>query len=95
MSEEIKPNVEQASTEDARLVAEEIASGEAKAPSVDMDKDYQAAQQFSVGKGEKAAQDATAPEYQMPESEEKKTEAKSTANPDDYKAMAEEIRPKQ
>ncbi|MGJ5672926.1 MAG: hypothetical protein ACR9NN_04810 [Nostochopsis sp.] len=95
MSEEIKPNVAQASTEDARLVAEEIASGEAKAPTVDMDKDYQAAQQFSVGEGAKADQDTTAPEYQIPESEKKKTEAKSTANPDDYKAMAEEIRPKQ
>ncbi|KOP23443.1 hypothetical protein AMR41_26030 [Hapalosiphon sp. MRB220] len=95
MSEEIKPNVEQASTEDAKLVAEEIASGEAKAPSVDMDKDYQAAQKFSVGKGEKAAQDATTSEYQMPESEEKKTEAKSTGDPADYKAMADEIGSKQ
>ncbi|TBR58822.1 hypothetical protein BLD44_003870 [Mastigocladus laminosus UU774] len=95
MSEEIKPNVAQASTEDARLVAEEIASGEAKAPTVDMDKDYQAAQQFSVGEGAKADQDTTAREYQIPESEEEKTEAQPTGDPADYKAMAEEIRPKQ
>ncbi|MCP6763066.1 MAG: hypothetical protein NHB32_30810 [Fischerella sp. CENA71] len=91
MSEEIKPNVEQATTEDAKLVAEEIASGEAKAPTVDMDKDYQAAQQFSVGKGAEAAQDATTTEYQMPESEEKKTEAQPTGDPAQYKAMADEI----
>jgi hypothetical protein len=97
MSEEIKPNVTEAPTEDARLAAEEIASGEAKAPSVDMEADYQAAQQFSVseigrtGEGAKAAQDATAPKYQMPEAEEKKTEAQPTGDPADFKAMAEEI----
>ncbi|MBD2432845.1 MULTISPECIES: hypothetical protein [Fischerella] len=97
MPEEIKPNVTEASTEDAKLAAEEIASGEAKAPSVDMEADYQAAQQFSVsevdrtGEGAKAAQDATAPEYQMPEPEEKKTEAQPTGDPADFQAMAQEI----
>ncbi|WP_315790030.1 hypothetical protein [Fischerella sp. JS2] len=97
MPEEIKPNVTEASTEDAKLAAEEIASGEAKAPSVDMEADYQAAQQMSVsevdrtGEGTKAAQNATAPEYQMPEAQEKKTEAQPTGDPAEYKAMADEI----
>ncbi|MBW4635535.1 MAG: hypothetical protein KME30_27710 [Iphinoe sp. HA4291-MV1] len=63
MSEEVKPNPSQDSY-DAQLAAENIASGEEKAPSVDAEKDYQAAQQFSVSdidrtnKGAKAAKNA-------------------------------------
>jgi hypothetical protein len=97
MTEEIKPNVSQAPTEDARLAAENMASGEEKAPSVDMEADYQAAQQFSVsdidhtGEGAKAAEAATAPEYQMPEPQETKTEAQPTGDPADFQEMAKEV----
>ncbi|WP_026732600.1 hypothetical protein [Fischerella sp. PCC 9605] len=97
MPEEIKPNVSEAPTKDAKLAAENIASGEEKAPSVDMESDYQAAQQFSVsevdrtGEGAKAAEQATAPQYQMPEATEVKTEAQPTGNPNDYKEMANEV----
>lgn len=97
MPEEIKPNVSQAPTEDARLAAENIASGEEKAPSVDMEADYQAAEEFSVsdvdraGEGAKAAEQATAPEYQMPEAQETKTKAQPTGNPEDYQEMAKDV----
>ncbi|MDM9381558.1 hypothetical protein QUB80_12690 [Chlorogloeopsis sp. ULAP01] len=96
MPEEIKPNVSQAPTEDARLAAENIASGEEKAPKVDMEADYQAAQKLSVSEidrtseGAKAAEEATAPEYQMPEAQEIKTEAQPTGDPADYQAMAKD-----
>lgn len=65
MPEEIKPNSSQAPTHDAQLAAENIESGEEKAPSVDMEADYKAAEEFSVseidrtGEGEKAAKKAT------------------------------------
>ncbi|MCX7595702.1 MAG: hypothetical protein N2235_18470 [Fischerella sp.] len=97
MPEEIKPNVSEAPTEDAKLAAENIISGEEKAPSVDMEADYQAAQQFSVsevnrtGKGAKAAEEATAPQYQIPKATEMKTEAQPTGDRDDYKEMANEL----
>lgn len=98
MSEEIKPNASEAPTEDAKLAAERMASGEEKAPSVDMEADYEAAQKLSVsdidrtGEGEKAAEAATAPEHKMAEPQETKMEEKATGNPDDYKEMAKEIR---
>ena len=95
MSEEVKPNAKEASTQDAQLVAENIISGEEKAPTVDAEADYQAAQKFSVpnvdrtGEGVKAAEATTAPEISAPEKT--TVEAKSTGNPDDYREMAKEI----
>jgi len=68
MPEEVKPNAKEASTQDARLVAENIISGEEKAPTVDPEADYEAAQKYSTsdadrtGEGVKAAEAATAPE---------------------------------
>ncbi|HIK04921.1 MAG TPA: hypothetical protein IGS40_09420 [Trichormus sp. M33_DOE_039] len=49
MTDEVKPNPNEATTHEAQLVAESIASGEAKAPRVDFDADYAAAQQLSEG----------------------------------------------
>lgn len=97
MPEEIKPNTNQAPTQDAQLAAESIASGQEKAQAVDFDADYAAAQQMSVsevdrtGEGAKAAQKATAPEHQMSSPEETKTEAQPTGNPADYMEMAEDV----
>jgi hypothetical protein len=65
MSEEVKPDPSQAPTHEAQLAAQNIVSGEEKAPRVDVEADYKAAQQLSVagtdstGEGEKAAQKVT------------------------------------
>lgn len=97
MTEEIKPNANQAPTQDAQLAAENIASGQEKAPTVDFDKDYEAAQQFSVseidrtGEGVQAAEEATKSHFKLSEKEETKTEAPATGNPADYMSMAEDI----
>ncbi|QSJ14877.1 hypothetical protein JYQ62_23750 [Nostoc sp. UHCC 0702] len=97
MPDEIKPNVNEAPTHDAQLAAENIASGEEKAPTVDFEADYAAAQQFSVsdvdrtGEGAAAAQAATAPKYKVPQPVETRTEAQPTGNPDDYADMAKEV----
>ena len=92
--EEVKPNVSEAPTQDAQLAAENIASGVEKAPTVDFEGDYKAAQQFSVsdidrtGEGAKAAEAATASDFKMPEQEETTTEAQATGDPTDFMAMA-------
>lgn len=97
MPDEIKPNVNEAPTHDAQLAAENIASGEEKAPNVDFDADYAAAQQFSVseidrtGQGAAAAEAATAPEQKVPQAKETTTQTQSTGNPDDYTELAKEV----
>lgn len=95
--EEIKPNVQQAPTQDAQLAAENIASGEEKAPTVDMEADYQAAQQLSTSsidrtpEGAKAASVATAPKFELSQPEQTTTTAQPTGNPDDYLEMAKDV----
>lgn len=97
MPDEVKPEPKQAPTQDAQLVAENIAAGQEKALTVDVEGDYEASKQYSVsdidrsGEGAKAAAEATAPERKVPEAEETKTEAKATGNPDDYKEMAKDV----
>jgi hypothetical protein len=97
MSDEVKPNVNEAPTHDAQLAAESIASGEEKAPKVDFDADYAAAQQFSVsevdrtGEGAAAAEAATAPKYQISTPEETKIQTQATGNPDDFMELAKEV----
>jgi hypothetical protein len=97
MPDEVKPNLNEAPTHDAQLAAESIASGEEKAPKVDFDADYAAAQQFSVsevdrtGEGTAAAEAATAPKYQISKPQETKTQTQSTGNPDDYLEFAKEV----
>jgi hypothetical protein len=97
MPDEVKPNVNEASTHDAQLAADSIASGEEKAPKVDFDADYATAQQFSVSEvdrtdeGAAAAEAATAPKYQISTPAETKTQAQSTGNPDDFMELAKEV----
>lgn len=99
MTEEVKPNPTQAQTEDAKLAAESIASGQEKAPTVDIDKDYEASKQFSVseidrtGEGAEAAEAATAPQFEIAKKEETTTEAKPTGDPKDYMEMAKDVNP--
>ena len=97
MPDEVKPNVGEAPTQDAQLAAENIASGEEKAPTVDAEADYKAAQELSVSdvdrtaQGEAAAKAATAPELEVPKQQETKTQAQSTGNPDEYLDMAKDV----
>lgn len=94
--EEIKSNPDQTTTQEAQLTAENIAAGKEKATNVDFEADYAAAQQMSVSDidrteaGAQAAQEATAPQFEVSQPTETKTEA-TTGNPDDYKQMAQEI----
>jgi hypothetical protein len=97
MPDEVKPNVAENSTQDAQLAAESIASGEEKAPAVDIEGDYKAAQQYSVSdidrtkEGEVAAKAATAPKFEVSKQEETTTQAESTSNPADYMNMAKDV----
>jgi len=97
MADTIKPNPNEATTHDAQLAAENMASGEEKVQKVDFEADYAAAQQFSVSEidrtpeGEAAAQAATAPKIEVPEAEDRTTEAQPTGNPDDYLELAKEV----
>ncbi|WP_017654304.1 hypothetical protein [Fortiea contorta] len=97
MSEKVKPNLDEASTHDAQLAAENIISGEEKAPKVDFEADYAAAQQFSVseidrtGQGAAAAEAATAPKHKLSQPKEVATVAQPTGNPDDYIELAQEV----
>jgi hypothetical protein len=97
MSDEVKVNPNEVLTQDAQLLAENIASGVEKTPQVDFEADYAAAQAMSVSEidktqeGAKAAEVALAPKFQIPEAEDKMTEAVATGNPSDYMDMADDI----
>lgn len=94
--EELKPNPSEAVTQEAQLAAENMAAGKEEAPNIDFDADYAAAQQMSVSDidrteaGAQAAEEATAPQFEVSQQQERKTEAPATGNPDDYKQMAQE-----
>lgn len=97
MTDEVKPDPKQAPTQDAQLAAENMTTGAEKAPTVDFEGDYAAAQQFSVsdvdrtGEGAAAAEAVTAPQFEVAEPQETRTEAQPTGDPSDYMAMAEDV----
>ena len=101
MPDEIKPDPKQAPTQEAQLEAEAIKTGQdkAKAPKVDIEKDYETAKQYSVsdvdrsGQGEQAAEAATQPEFKPATPQETKTQTTSTGKPDDFIEMAKDITP--
>lgn len=90
-------NTATSQTYDAQQMAEEIAKGEQKAPKVDVEADYEAAQEFSVsevdrtGEGESLAADAVAPQHQVPQAEAPKLTTEPTGDPDQYREMAKEV----
>lgn len=94
MPDEVKPNQTQDQPQDAQLTAESIASDTEPAPVIDVEADYEAAQQLSVseidrtGAGVQAAEAATESDFKMPEKEETRTEAQATGNPDEFMEMA-------
>jgi phage antirepressor YoqD-like protein len=97
MADEIKTNAAEASTHDAQLLAENIAAGEEKAPKVDFEADYAAAQEMSVSEvaktpeGAKLAEAAVAPKYEITKPEKTETVAVETGNREDFMDMANEI----
>jgi hypothetical protein len=97
MSEEIKLSIQEASTHDAQLIAENIEEGKEKSPSINLDADYQAAQQLSTNRnaqteeGKKALEEKLAPKFQLNEPEKTEVETQVTGNPEDYLKMADEI----
>lgn len=97
MPDEIKPDPTQAVTQEAELAAENIASGVEETPSIDTEADYEAAQQFSVsevdrtGAGAEAAEEATAPEFELTQPQETKTVAQDTSDSADYDEMAKDL----
>jgi hypothetical protein len=100
MTEEVKPNPSEATTHDAQLAAENMASGEEEVQKVDLDADYEASKAFSVsevdrkGGGAEAAEAATAPNFKVPEATEMKSSPDTTGNPADYIQMAQEVSPR-
>lgn len=99
MPDEIKPDPKQASTQDAQLAAEDMATGKEPLQNVDLDKDYEASKQYSVsdvdrtGQGAAAAQAATQPEFKMSEPQGTSTAGATTGNPKDYMEMAKDVQP--
>jgi hypothetical protein len=97
MTDEIKPNPNQALTQDAQLAAESMTGGKEKMPAVDIDADYAAAQQFSVSEidrsseGAEAADKATANKFATTTQAETKAETMSTGDPSDYMSMAKDV----
>jgi hypothetical protein len=92
-------NTAQSQNFDAQQLAADIATGEQKAPKVNISEDYEASKEFSTssvdqtGAGVEMAQAATAPQYELSEPEATSTTAEPTGNPDDYRDMAREVVP--
>lgn len=98
MSEAVN-DVSTSESYDAQQVVEDISEGERKAPTANVEADYEASKQFSTSpideteKGAKAADAATAPKFAMPEPDKQISSSDSTGNPDDYKKMAQDVSP--
>jgi hypothetical protein len=86
-------------TYDAQVLAEEISKGEEKKPKVNVEADYEASKAYSqseidqTGEGEKAAESATAPKFDVPQGETTHADGGTTADPADYRGMAREVNP--
>jgi hypothetical protein len=82
---------------DAQQVAEEITEGNLPVANVDVSADYEASKEFSVseldrtGEGEKAAEAATAPAFEVSEPETTEYKAESTGDPSDFLEMAKDV----
>lgn len=94
---EVDPSLSSTESYDAKLAKDAIAEGEEKAQKVDVEADYEAAQQFSVsevdrtGEGAAAAEAATAPQFELSPPEATPIVAEPTSDPADYTEMAREI----
>ena len=84
---------------DAQQTVEEIQDGDRKAPTANVEADYEASKQFSTSPidsteaGAEAAKAATAPDFAIPKPDETLSSLDSTGNPDAYKDMARDVVP--
>ncbi len=82
---------------DAQQTTAEIDAGDRKAPSANVEADYEASKQFSTSPiddteaGTQAATAATAPQFDLPTPDDTTLDANTTGNPDDYKQLAHDI----
>lgn len=96
---EIANNIDTSENYDAEQTVEEIEAGDRKAPTANVEADYEASKQFSTseidrtGEGQAAAEAATSPQFDLPEPDEATLITDATGNPDDYKQMAEDVNP--
>lgn len=96
---EVVTNADASQNFDSEQAKDAIAAGEQKAPDVDVAADYEASKQFSVSEidqtseGEKAAAEATAPQFELSQPSETRTVAEPTSDPQDYLEMAKDVSP--
>lgn len=100
MTEDIKPNPQEAQTADAKLAAESMIEGKEKLPKVDIEADYEASKEFSVSEvdrtsqGESLAEEAVRPNYEMSDVEDMKSDPNTSGDPGDYLEMAKDVNPR-
>ncbi|XHX80438.1 MAG: hypothetical protein RBJ76_11070 [Stenomitos frigidus ULC029] len=96
MSEAVN-NASTSESYDAQQTVEEIQEGDRKAPTANVEADYEASKQFSTSAidsteaGAAAAEAATAPKFAVPEPDEALSSLDSTGNPDAYRDMAKDM----
>lgn len=96
---EVASNLNEPQNFDAKQAAEEIATGDRKAPEVNVAADYEASKEFSVSEidqtqaGEQAAEAATAHQFELHEPDNVIPESQLTSNPEDFTEMAKEVGP--
>ncbi|MBD2073693.1 hypothetical protein H6F86_07280 [Phormidium sp. FACHB-592] len=96
MSEAVN-NASTSENYDAQQTVEEIQEGDRKAPTANVEADYEASKQFSTSPidsteaGAAAAEAATAPNFAIPKPDETASTLDSTGNPDAYKDMAKDV----
>lgn len=96
---EIANNINTSENYDAEQEVEEIEAGDRKAPTANVEADYEASKQFSTsdidrtGEGKAAAEAATSPHFDVPKPDDATLVTDATGNPDDYKKMAEDVNP--
>lgn len=96
MSETVNSDITSESF-DAQQVVEEISEGDSKAPAANIEADYETSKQFSTSPidqtqaGAKAAEEATASQFAMPQPDELASTLDSTGNPDDYTQIAKNL----
>ncbi len=96
---EVSKETNNSQTFDAQQITENVEAGEQKLPTVDVSADYEASKEFSVSEvdrtsaGAKAAAAATKPQFDIPAPKDIATSADSSSKPEDFRAMAKEVRP--
>ncbi|MBE9163639.1 MULTISPECIES: hypothetical protein [Microcoleaceae] len=96
---EVSKEANNSQTFDAQQITENVEAGEQKLQNVDVSADYEASKEFSVSEvdrtsaGAKAAAAATKPKFDVPAPKDIPTSANSSSKPDDFRAMAKEIKP--